>query len=168
VRVVGDHCVEPVGCQLGTQRLDRAGAAGQTTRLVRSKQGSQEATGHLLGNGVSDANLHPQRLTGRPIAHRIQELAPQREDLVGVQHHRSTGIGQPQSAAAPLEQRLTEVALQLPELGTDRRLADVQQSAGCGDASLASDGPEVAQMVIVEPLHWSEDNRSSLSFKKSK
>ena len=51
------------------------------------------------------------------------------------------------------KQLLAERLLELPDLSADGRLGEPQLRGGARDAALFGDGPEVQQVMVVEPLH---------------
>jgi len=55
--------------------------------------------------------------------------------------------------ARPDEQPLLERVLERPDLAAHRRLREPQLLGRTGDAAFAGNGPEVEEVVIVEPFH---------------
>jgi hypothetical protein len=78
------------------------------------------------------------RRNGRPAGsalHRVEKLAAEREDLVRVALHGAADLRQHQRAAAPFEEGLAELPLELPDLGADRGLREPQHARGPRDAA---------------------------------
>ncbi|MDZ7631549.1 MAG: hypothetical protein U5K74_09425 [Gemmatimonadaceae bacterium] len=60
-------------------------------------------------------------------------------------------LGQRQRLSRPGEERLAQLHLQLADLRRQRRRRDVQLLRGTGQVPLVRHGPEVVQVVVVEP-----------------
>src|SRR5205085_1180124 len=68
---------------------------------------------------------------------RVDELAPQREDLVGVAKRDPPGLGQHQVSPAPREQLFAQDVLQAVDLAADGGMREVELLAGAHDAALS-------------------------------
>ena len=62
-------------------------------------------------------------------------------------------LGQEQLPPAPREQRMPQPIFKLPDLRRQRRLRQVQPLGRAGQMPLARDFAEIAQMVVIEPIH---------------
>ena len=66
-------------------------------------------------------------------------------------------VGEHERAAGALKQLLAELMLQGPNLAADGGLRQAQFFTGARDRALARDGPEVEQVVVIQPLHSAYD-----------
>ena len=66
-------------------------------------------------------------------------------------------------AAAALKKLFAERLFQEPELSADRRLRHVKFVGRFSYTSLSGDGPEVAQVMKVQPLHGQRLHNQNLS-----
>src|SRR5690606_22285282 len=80
-------------------------------------------------------------------------LAPEREDLVGIAENHPTHLGERELATDLREQLLAELVLERVNLRAQGRMGEAEHLAGLGEPSLASDDPEVEQVVVVHPFH---------------
>src|SRR4029077_9684591 len=55
--------------------------------------------------------------------------------------------------AHPVEQLLADHVLEPADLSADGGLGQTELGAGADDAAIPGDGPEVEQVMVVEPLH---------------
>jgi hypothetical protein len=137
-----------------------AGDAHRAVRRRRREQPVDDELGHRVRH--SDRELGGARR--RPAAQRLAQLAPEREDLVGVAVHHASGLGQRHRPSLPLEQTLAQRALQPLHLRADARLRDAQLLRRPRYTTLAGDHPEVEEVVVVEPVHVGFYLSAKLSF----
>ena len=97
----------------------------------------------------------PQRLSagGAASLQKPDQLVAGAEDRVSVVERDATRLGQHEALAAALEQFLPHALLELPQLYRQRRLRDMQSLGGARQIALVCDGPEVAQVVVVQCWH---------------
>jgi hypothetical protein len=152
-RRIGNHQVHAVHRQVGQQTFQAILAHRQPDRLVtvqgRLQQFVDDRLGHLVGNPHHEA----LRLPGDPPREGFLHLAPQHEDLVRVPKDQATHVGQHEVSPALHEQLLAERSLQHANLGADRRLRQVELDARLRDAPGPGNGPEVEEVMVVEPGH---------------
>ena len=134
-----------------SHRLVRA--ADDLDRLAEPERRLQEPPHQRRGQDVRDADDQPQRLAARPSLERVDELAPEREDLVGVAERDPAGLGEHEVAPPAGEQLLAQDLFEPVDLAADRRMRQAQLLARPDDAALLGDHPEVEEVVVVEPLH---------------
>jgi hypothetical protein len=75
------------------------------------------------------------------------------EDVVRVPEHGAADVGEHQAAPLSLEQLLIQRGLQRLDLVGDGGLRQAQLAARLGDAARPGRGPEVEEVVVVEPVH---------------
>ena len=63
------------------------------------------------------------------------------------------GVGEGQPSSAPYQELLPEIPFQRTYLGMNGGCGQPQFLCGSRDATLARHGPEVQQVVVVEPFH---------------
>ena len=149
----GQHHVEPVRCQLSQQIFRLAIAANQMNGAFRQKKRAQDLVGDEPGKRIREAHPHPQRPRGGAGSKFIQQFAAEQKDIVRIALHQLPCFCQDVIPSLPAEERLPHRRLQLPDLPGDGGLGDIQHCRGPRQAALAGDGPEVSQMVVVEPFH---------------
>ena len=66
-------------------------------------------------------------------------------------------FGKHEIAAAALKKLFAERVFQKPELSADRRLRHVKFFGRFSYTSFSGDGPEVAQMMKIQPFHAGND-----------
>jgi hypothetical protein len=81
---------------------------------------------------------------------------------VGTRHQRGGRVRQPDAAAAPLEQLLAGLELQLGELLRDRRRRDVQRLGGGDDRAMGGNGVQRAQAIKIRQANDSKLNHQEL------
>src|SRR5262245_15972191 len=84
---------------------------------------------------------------------RLQQFPPGAEDLVRIAIHDAADVGEYQRPAFALQQAFAEGAFQHFDLGTDRWLRESESLRRLRNAAFARDGPEVVEVMIVQPLH---------------
>ena len=126
---------------------------GATLSLRKLQRGFEQPVDNQLGQDIGHAHQEPQRTSRRPSLQDIRQLLPEREDLVRIPQYELSGLGKDQVAPNPFEQLVADRFLQLPQLTADGRLSHVELLAGPRNAAFASDGPEVQEVVVVEPIH---------------
>ena len=149
---VGKHHVDGLRFQLRQQLTQ--GARAHDDRNVRTRhQGAQEF--HLE---VARKRRQRPDLQDRPVHRRLatqgaQQFVPRLEHGVRVVQRDPAGLGQHQATAQAVEQRVAQLRFELGQLHRHRRLRQVQPFSGLGQAARVGNGPEVAQMVIVQLCH---------------
>ncbi len=73
-----------------------------------------------------------------------------REDRLGAVHQQPAGLGEPDAAPHPLQQRYADLGLQFGELMAHRRLGVVQRLGGRRDRTFAGDGHQYTQPTQVD------------------
>ena len=152
---VADHDVERVRGQLGDELFGVAFAARDLNRLGGLGRRTQETVHDQLRDRIRHAHGEPRRPARRPPLERLEQFAAGREDLRGVPVDDAADVGQHERAALALKQTFSERLFQDLDLGADGRLRQPQLLGRLRDAALAHDGPEVQQVVVVEPVHGS-------------
>ncbi len=92
----------------------------------------------------------------RKTLYNVEQLAPDREDFVGVAIVGLAELRRCEVAAHAHEQLVTERFLEHPDLASDRGLGQAQLVGSRCHAAGSRDRPKVQQMVIVQPFHESE------------
>jgi len=148
-----DECEATLtGGKSGNLRFARNAVSTSGGREVSSLEVQSsfgKKTGTATVNEFDDASL--EKVVRR--AEELAQLAPEREDVVGVAIDHLPDVGEHEVAPAAHEQPLAERALEHLELPADRRLREVELARRRGDAPLARDDPEVEQVVVVDPFH---------------
>ena len=106
-----------------------------------------------LGKGVSNAHDEAEDPAGRSAADDILELPTERKDLVGIPVDGLSRFGEGHRPPAALKQGCLHRFFQRLKLGTDGWLGEMETPAGLGDAPLTGNGPEIEQVVVVQPTH---------------
>ncbi len=88
-----------------------------------------------------------------PALQGLEQLAADAEDLVGIAVHQAPHIGEDQPAALPFEQLVADHVLEQLDLRADGGLREPQLVGGARHAAFPHDGPEVEQVVVVQPVH---------------
>ena len=152
-RFVADHEVERLHCQVRQQPLRMVLPTHESHRLRQSNRRLEQPVGNQLGDHVGHAH-HEARLPARRVsADRGQQVATEREDLVGIEVHLAANVGEHQAPPTALEELLPQLILEHTQLATQSGLCQAQLS-GCGRyAACAGDRPEVQKVMVIEPLH---------------
>lgn len=159
---IGDDDVHPMERQLGNELLDRlVCAADDLNGVAEPKCGFEEPPHERRGKDVGDADDQPQRSTARPSPERVDELAPQREDLVGVRKGDAAGLREHQLSSPAGEELFAEHLLEPMDLAADGGVRQAELLARSNDASFLRDDPEVEEMVIVEPWRCRSSARAT-------
>src|SRR5690606_33173796 len=90
-------------------------------------------------------------------------LAQRREGALGVAGEHAGGVGQRDAAAAPLEQRLADLARELGDLLRDRRRRDVQHLGGGLERAVAGDGVEGAKTLETDHVAILKETAKNIS-----
>jgi hypothetical protein len=115
----------------------------------------QEAVDDELGDDVHDADIEPERAPRRSVLDRVDHLATEREDLVGVPIHDAAHVGQRQLSADLREELLAQAVLERMDLRAQGRVREPQHLPRGDEAPFTSDDPEIEEVVVVEPFHGS-------------
>ncbi len=81
------------------------------------------------------------------VGHAGARVFGEAQDLVGITLEHLPGLGQPNPAAEPFEQRLAQLTFQFSDLLAERRLRYVAGLRGAGDVAEVGDLGEVAKLV---------------------
>jgi hypothetical protein len=152
-RDVGQHHVELVERQGGEELGERPLAADQGEVRDGVHRRLQQERGQALGDDVGHPGDQAHPLPGGQPLDRQLQLAPGAEDVVGVLEDGAPGVGEDQPAPLPLQQLHPQGALQGLQLVGDGGLGEPQLLARLGDGARPGHGPEVVEVVVVEPLH---------------
>jgi hypothetical protein len=150
---VGEDDIELVEGEGGEELGEGAFAAGDADIGGDVEGGLEEALGDELGDNVGDADGEAELLTGGDAVDDVLELVAEAEDVIGVAQDGAADVGEDEAAALSLEELVAERLLEELELGADGGLGEVELLAGLGDGAGAGDGPEVEEVVVVEPAH---------------
>lgn len=90
------------------------------------------------------------------------QLAPEREDGVGVPEHGAAELRQSALSAARMEQLASQALLQLSDLRAQSRLRQRQLLRRARHAAFTRGVPEIKEVVIVEPIHGGAGGRPYL------
>lgn len=150
---VGDDGVELVEGEGGEELGEGAFAAGDVDVGGDVEGGLEEALGDELGDDIGDADGEAEVLAGGEAVDDVLELVAEAEDVIGVAQDGAADVGEDEAAALPLEELVAERLLEEFELGADGGLGEAEFLAGLGDGAGAGDGPEVEEVVVVEPAH---------------
>ena len=142
--VFGKFCDEVLGCAFFANQLDRLGH--DQNRL-------KDAVSNHLGNKIGDAYQKTTRPTARTTLDGVLQLATEAENLVSVLVNNLTDFSEGKTAARFAEELLAEGSFKLAELSADGGLSKVEDLARLSDAALPGDGPEVVQVMVVQPFH---------------
>src|SRR5438552_14675422 len=96
---------------LGALRMDN-----KPRRLRKGECRLDEAIGDELGEAIGHPHGETQRPPGWPPLHRVDELAPQGEDLVSVTELHPAHLGETKIPSRALEQLLAEGTLEGADL----------------------------------------------------
>ena len=141
--------------QFGEQAIRLVFEHLQMHRFVEMVNRLQQAIDNELGQHVGDADHHAGRTAPRrPLLHDAGKLLAELEDLVGVLEDELARLGEADGPSGAAEERRAECPFQRRHLSADGRLRQLQQLAGTSDAPFAGHGPEIQQMVVVQPVHW--------------
>lgn len=139
---VGDHDVDLEGRHPGQQAVGVVLDAQQVRRIAAMQDRLQQPVHDQLRHRIGDADREARARLGGASAQRLDHLAADWKDVVGILVDDAPGIGEAQAAAVPLEQRDFERAFELADLRGHGRLREAQPLSGPGDAAFADDGPE--------------------------
>lgn len=151
-RVRDDH-VELVRRELREQRDGRPLRAEETDRDVERQRGREQPVRDQLRHLVGDADGEVEWPAGGTVPDRVEQLASEPEDLLGVAKDGAADVREDEPSALAPEQALVEDVLELPDLRADGRLGEPQLVRRLRDAPLLRGEPEVEQVVVVEPVH---------------
>ena len=140
----GKFCDELLGCALFADQLYRFGH--DQNRL-------EDAVSNHLGNKIGDAYQKTTRPTAWPALDGVLQLATETENFVSVLVNNLADFGESKTAARFAEELLAKGGFQLAELSADGGLGKVEGLARLGDAALPGYGPEVKQVMVVQPFH---------------
>ena len=153
-RVIADDDIELVQRQLCQQPVGVAVDAGDQHVFSRQPHpGHQQSMDNQLAQGVGDTDYQPEATPCAPASDGIGQLSAQRKDLVGIAIDRAASVGEHQRPAPAFKELGLERLLELLQLAANCRLGEVQPAAGCSNAALAGDGPEIEQVVVIQPVH---------------
>ena len=152
-RRVGDDDVERIARQLAHELLRVVLAAHHADGVGLLQRRPDQPVDDQLRHGVGHADGERHGALAGPSLERVDQVAADAEDVVGVLIHDAPDIGQRLHAPLPGEERLADGGLERPHLRADRGLRQVQLFGGLRHAALADDGPEIEEVVIVQPVH---------------
>ena len=110
-----------------------------------------------FGTAIARPTVSRVLSTSCPRADHAPQLLRQVEDPVRVVEDRPPEVGQHEPPAAPQEERVAQLLLELLHLGTDGGRAQVQPIGGARDSALPGHRPEVQQVVEVQVLQGHPD-----------
>ena len=83
----------------------------------------------------------------------LSQFTSQSEDFVRIPEDHLPCLGEGHTTTRFVEELLAEVPLQRTDLGAQRGLGKVQRRSSPADAALLRGGPEVEEVVVVQPFH---------------
>ena len=143
-RVPGEGVEELLGARLPAHDLDRLG---------EPQGGLDQPLGHELRHDVRHPHHEAHGAAGGPAADRLHHLPARREDLVRVAVDEPAHLREREPPPGLAQQLLREDGLQPVDLRADRGGREPQLLGRRPEAARPDDGPEVEQVVVVEPLH---------------
>jgi hypothetical protein len=152
-RIIAHDEVELVQGELGEKPLGLAVDERHADVVAGFEGRSEQPVHEHLGQRVGHAHGESQRLPAGPVVEGVLQLPAEGEDLVGIAVDHPAGVGEGERFAGAVEERRLERLLQGPDLRAHRGLGEVEPPAGLRDAALADGGPEVEEVVVVEPVH---------------
>lgn len=151
-RRVGEDQVELVAGQPRDQALELVAAALEADAAREVERRLDHPVRDQLVDHVDHPDDQPRAPPRGAAVDRVNELAPEAEDLVRVAEGRPAGVGELQAATDAGEEARAEALLELTHLRGDRRLRETQAPARGRHAPFAGHRPEVQQVVVVEPI----------------
>lgn len=150
---VGKYKVSLVYGKICKQLGKLAFVADELDFFRHAKDGFQQSKGYLFGQEVWDADGEGEGTIGLGTFQTLHEFLAGSKDLFGVLEDDSTDFSEPEFSAVALVEFAANGLFKLPELTADGGLREVQFGSGTADAAFACHGPEVKQVVVVEPIH---------------
>jgi hypothetical protein len=147
--------------QLREEPLRGGFMADDMHRLFHSKGGLDQMARDELGQHIrhTDGEVYWPPSWHSP--DHVLKLPAEAEDLVGIAEDHVPNIGEHEAPPLSSKQLLSETILQVVDLRADRLGRQVELGARAGEIPMPRDGPEVAQMLVVQPVH---ETTSSFDF----
>lgn len=99
----------------------------------------------------SNAKYAPRRAVYRTEG--ADQFVTGSKNRIGMIEGNTTGFRQDKLPAASFKQRMSELRLEFLNLNGQCRLRNAEQLRCAGKIALVSDGPEVTQVMIIQPVH---------------
>ena len=148
-RPVDQDDIEPLVLQPLQQVAQRPGAHDDLD-VVPAEDRAEEPDLEVPRECRQRADSQDQPPRHAAFVQRTDQLVAGGEDDVGMVERNAAGLGQVQLLAAPLEQSVPDLVLELPDLDRQRRLRDTEPLRGPGQVAVMRDGPEIAEVIVVE------------------
>jgi hypothetical protein len=123
--------------------------------VVQGHGGGEELVREEPRERVGDPHGEALRPARAAAVQGVLQLAADGEDLLGVALRRAARLGEREAPTLPHEQPLPQAALEGPELPAHRGLRDAKLRGRGGHAAQPRDGPEIIEVVVVQPVHVS-------------
>lgn len=150
---VGQDKVEAMGGELGEEVFELAFAADHANGLGRGKSRGENVVGNVLGEGIDDADVEAEAAGAGALFDGAEHFLAEGEDFLGVAEDDLAGFGEAIFAAFLAEEPFAEGRFEFADLLGDGGLGDAEAGGGGGEAPFAGSGPEIAKMVVIDPIH---------------
>lgn len=150
--LVGEDDVEAVSGELGDEVLGFALAADELEGAAEGEDGPENFVADEFGEGVGEADAQAEGGLEGAVVEGVHHFAAEGEDFFGVALGHEAGFGEDVFAAFALEEALAEGGFEFADLAGDGGLGDAEVGGGAGEAALLGDDPEVAQVVVIQPI----------------
>jgi hypothetical protein len=142
----GGGCdVEPAGVEVGEHLAGGLLAQLDVDRRVRRAVVGENA-GQLRRGAAGGAHADVAADAPGPVAHLVLDGRYVGKDPLGMVKEGRSGRRERDSVRVALEQRQTELTLQLADVLGERGLRHAQRLGGAGEVKLAGHGPEVLEL----------------------
>ncbi|CUS37326.1 hypothetical protein COMA2_30215 [Candidatus Nitrospira nitrificans] len=150
---VGDHQIRSMGHQIRQELAKFVFLADQASRPIQFQSRLEELGGQRFRDGVRDAHDQSGRMPVCLAFDRVHELLTGRKDVFGVFEHQLSHLRQCEPSPCSDEQLLAQGIFQLTDLSADRGLSQAEFFARFRHGAVLGDGPEIQEMMIVQPIH---------------
>ena len=150
---VGEDHVDLVDGEVGEEVVHVVFAADDLDGFGEGEDGREEPADDEFGEDVVDSDGELPWPLGGSGVDEVDEFLAEGEDFIGVLVDGASHFGEVEVSSAAFEEFVSDGPFESSDLGGDGRLGEEEFFGRPDDGAFACDGPEVQQVVVVEPFH---------------
>ncbi len=166
-RGIGQDEVQLLDGQVGEESFGRVLVADQVDVLLGGEDRGENTVHDELGQQVGRSDAEAAGFGAADALEVFEELLSEGEDFLGIVEGELSAFRELEAAGVAFEEGFAELFFQELELFGDGGLGEVEGAAGAVDAAFLDDRPEVAEVVVIEPVHVEVVYRQYLSKRRN-